>query len=95
MSEINVDVLARAYSEYSEALHTRSKTEVLVTAVKEILLKLNRYIDDKEKFNERSEVALQELEQDLNRFYFYDKEFIDRLMYEAQAYILEHQEEVK
>ena len=95
MSEINVDVLARVYSEYSEALHTRSKTEVLVTAVKEILLKLNRYIDDKEKFNERSEVALQELEQDLNRFYFYDKEFIDRLMYEAQAYILEHQEEVK
>ena len=95
MSEINEDVLARVYNEYSEALHTRAKTEVLVTATKEILLKLNRYIDDKEKLKERSEVALQELQQDLNRFYFYDKEFIDRLMYEARAYIIEHQEKVK
>ena len=95
MSEINEDVLARVYNEYSEALHTRAKIGVLVTATKEILLKLNRYIDDKEKFDERSEVALQELQQDLNRFYFYDKEFIERLMYEARAYILEHQEKVK
>jgi hypothetical protein len=95
MSEINEDILARVYNEYSEALHTRAKIGVLVSAVKEILVKLNRYVEDQEKFNERSDVALQELEQDLNRFYFYDKEFIDRLMYEARAYIIEHQETVK
>ena len=95
MAEINEDILVRVYTEYTEAPHTRAKTEALVSGAKEILARLNRYIDDKEKFNERSEIALQELQQDLNRFYFYDKEFIDRLMYEARAYIIEHQEKVK
>jgi hypothetical protein len=93
MPEINDDIIARVYQEYTDAPHTRAKTEVLVEGVKQIFMKLHRYINDKQKLEERSEVALHELEADMNRYYFHDKNFIERITYEAKAYVLELQEE--
>ena len=93
MPEINDEIIAGIYREYTEAQHTRAKTEVLVEGVKQIFQKLHRYINDKEKLEERSEVALHELEADLNRYYFHDKDFIERITYEAKAYVLELHEE--
>jgi len=89
MAEINDVVLTDVYREYLEALHTRGKTETLYSGIKKIFFKLNRYVNDPPRFKERSEVALLELESLLNRFYFHDKEFIEKLIYEAKAYIIE------
>ena len=89
MNEINDDILARIFREYTEAPHTRQKTEVLVRGVKEILFRLPRYLNDSEKYSEKSHIALEELENYLNRFFYQDAEFIERILYEAKAYILE------
>jgi len=89
MNEINDDILASVYRQYTEAPHTRQKTEVLITAVREIFFKLPRYVNDHEKYKERSQFALEELENYLNRFFYQDAEFIERILYEAKAYILE------
>jgi len=82
MPEINDEIIAGIYQEYTDAQHTRAKTEVLVEGVKQIFQKLHRYINDKH-----------ELEADLNRYYFHDKDFIERITYEAKAYVLELHEE--
>lgn len=89
MAEINEDVIAQVYKAYQEAPHSRGKSEALVEGVQRVLFKLNRYANDQERFKEKSEIALSELENILNRFYYQDTTFIDRIMYEARAFILE------
>jgi hypothetical protein len=92
MNEINDEVLAGIFRNYTEAPHTRQKTEVLVRGVKDIFFKLPRYAGDQNKYREKAHIAIEELENLLNRFYYPDKEFIEKLLYEAKAYILEHEE---
>jgi hypothetical protein len=89
MNEINDDILARIFREYNEAPHSRQKTEVLIQGVKEIFFKLPRYLAEPEKYREKSVIALEELENYLNRFFYQDTDFIERLLYEAKAFILE------
>lgn len=89
MNEINDDVIAQVYREYTEAPHSRQKTEVLIAGVKQILLRLNMYLNNPDRFKEKSESALRELESYLNRFYYQNTEFLQQLMYEARAYVLE------
>ncbi len=89
MAEINDDIIAQVYRAYQDAPHSRGKSEALVDGVQRVLYKLNRYVNDQDKFKEKSEIALSELENILNRFYYQDTLFIDRMMYEAQAFVLE------
>jgi hypothetical protein len=89
MSDINDDVIAQIYTAYNEAPHSRQKSEIIISGVKQILLRLNMYLNNPEKFRERSRNALAELENYLNRFYYQDTEFCEQLMYEAKAYVLE------
>jgi len=89
MAEINEDIIAQVYRTYQEAPHSRGKSSALFDGVQRVLYKLNRYVNDKGKFEKKSEIALSELENILNRFYYQDTLFIDKMMYEARAFILE------
>jgi len=89
MPEIHEEIIGEVYRSYQEAPHSRAKTEVLYEGVKSILIKLNRYTYDPEKYREKSAIAISELESRLNRFYYNDKEFVERILYEAKAYIIE------
>jgi hypothetical protein len=89
MAEINEDIIAQVYRSYQDAPHSRGKSEALVAGAQEVLYKLNRYVNDQDRFKEKSEIALSELENILNRFYYQDTLFIDRMMYEARAFVLE------
>ena len=89
MPEIHDEIIGRVYRSYKEAPHSRGKTEALYDGVKNILYKLNRYTTDPEKFKEKSEIAISELQAMLNRFYYHDTEFVDKILYEAKAYIIE------
>jgi hypothetical protein len=89
MLEIREELIVDIYRSYQNAPHTRAKAEVLYEGVKGILFKLNRYTGDAKKLEERSKTAINELESMLNRFYYADKEFMERLLYEAKAFILE------
>jgi len=89
MSDIVEDAIAVVYKEYADARFDRLRREALYEGVKRILRKLNRYLPDERKFKKHSNVAIDELSSYLNRFYHYDTPFIDRLLYEARAYIIE------
>jgi hypothetical protein len=89
MPEIHDEVIVEVYRDYQEAPHSRAKTEVLYEGVKSIMFKLNRYTNDSEKFKEKSAIAISELESMLNRFYYNDKDFMEKILYEAKAYMLE------
>ena len=89
MPEIHDEIIVGVYSSYQEAPHPRAKTEVLYDGVKNIMYKLNRYTNDPDKFKKKSVIAISELESMLNRFYYHDSKFIDRIIYEAKAYIIE------
>jgi hypothetical protein len=89
MPEIVEDIIAGVYREYADARFDRLRIEALYKGVKKILPKLNRYLQDQKEFKRHSDVAMGELSSYLNRFYHYDTPFIDRLIYEAKAYIIE------
>lgn len=89
MPEIHDEVIVEVYRDYQEAPHSRAKAEVLYDGVKKIMFKLNRYANDPGKFKEKSAIAISELESMLNRFYYNDKEFMEKILYEAKAYMLE------
>jgi hypothetical protein len=89
MPEIHDEIIVQVYRLYQEAPHPRAKTEALYDGAKNILFKLNRYTNDQGKFKVKSAIAISELESMLNRFYYHDSEFIDRIIYEAKAYIIE------
>ena len=89
MSVINEDVIANVYNEYRNASYNRERTEVLYSGVKRILSRLKRDVQDPMLFKKRSDLALDELTTLLNRFYYHDTQFIDRLIYEVRAYIIE------
>jgi hypothetical protein len=89
MPEIHDELIVQVYRSYQEAPHPRAQTEVLYEGVKNILFNLNRYTNDPEKFKKKSEIAISELESMLNRFYYNDSEFIDKILFEARAYIIE------
>jgi len=89
MPEIHEEIIGEVYRSYQEAPHSRAKTEALYEGVKSILSKLNRYTHDPEKYREKSAIAISELESRLNRFYYNDNEFVERILYEAKAYIIE------
>ena len=89
MPEIHEEVIGEVYRSYQEAPHSRARTEALYEGAKRILSKLLRYTHDAEKFKEKSDTAISELEDMLNRFYYNDNEFIERIVYEAKAYIIE------
>ncbi len=89
MPEINEDIIADVYKSYRDARFDRLRTEALYDGVKRILLRLNRYSNDQTIFKQHSDIAINELSSYLNRFYHQDTLFIDRLIYEARAYIIE------
>jgi hypothetical protein len=89
MPEINNLIVADVYRRYTEARHDRQRREVLSDGVERILLRLKRYVQDEERFREKSTVAIEELMSYVNRFYHYDTRFVDRLIYEARAYLME------
>jgi hypothetical protein len=89
MPEINEEVVADIYKEYKDARHDRQRTETLVGGVKMIFSRLPMYLNDPERYKEKCDIAVNELTTLLNRFYYNDTLFIDRLIYEARAYIIE------
>jgi|GEM_PF-1559556 len=93
MNEINDDIIAGIYRRYNEAPHSRQKSEVLIEGVKEVFFRLPRYIHDPARYKEKSNVALEEFQNYLNRFFYQDRDFIEKIMYEAKAYVLELSEE--
>jgi hypothetical protein len=89
MAEINEELVADIYKKYKDARHDRQRTEALYGGAKKILSRLPMYLHDPERYREKSDVAVNELTTLLNRFYYNDTLFIDRLIYEARAYIIE------
>ncbi len=91
--ELHDEALNDVYTKYSNAHGTRQKTNVLSEGVKNIFVNIHKYIDDQNTFKEKSDRFLTELENLLQRFYYFDTLFIDRITFEAKAYILELAEE--
>ncbi len=91
--ELHDEALNRTYQQYTQALHTQEKTNALYSGVKEILSHLRVYKYDPEKFKEKSQVSLNELQNLLDRYYYNDREFQERLMFEAKAYVIELENE--
>ena len=89
MPEIHEEIIVEVYRSYQEAPHSRARTEALYEGVKRIMIKLLRYTHDPQKFEEKSATAISELEDMLNRFYYNDTEFIEKILYEAKAYVIE------
>ena len=91
--ELHDEALNDVYTQYSNAQGTRQKTNVLTEGIRKIFVNINKYLDDKNTFEEKSVLFLSELENLLQRFYYFDTQFIDRITFEAKAYILELAEE--
>ena len=89
MADIHDEVMTRIYREYKEALHSSQKSDTLEKGVKEILFDLNRYTDNPERFEKESKILLKELQDILDRYYYHDQDFSERLLFEAKAYALE------
>jgi hypothetical protein len=89
MADIHDEVMTRIYREYKEALHSSEKSETLEKGVQEILLDLKRYTQNPERFEKESKNLLRVLQDTLDRYYYHDREFSDRLLFEAKAYALE------
>ncbi len=88
IGELHDEALTDAYREYKKALGTRQKTVVLTEGIKNIFLNLRKYLDDRVIFTEKSKLFINALANVLDRFYFHDPVFKDRIMFEAKAYIL-------
>jgi hypothetical protein len=89
MADIHDEVMTRIYREYKEALHSSQKSDTLEQGVKEILFDLNRYTENPERFEKESKNLLKELKDILDRYYYHDQDFSERLFFEAKAYALE------
>ena len=89
MADIHDEVMTRIYREYKEALHSSEKSETLEKGVQEILFDLKRYTQNPERFEKESKILLRVLQDTLDRYYYHDREFSDRLLFEAKAYALE------
>jgi hypothetical protein len=89
MADIHDEVVSEIYRSYSEARHSSQKSETIERGVKEIFLNLKRYVNNPDKFREKSEILLNELQDLLDRYYYQNKQFTEQLLFEAKAYILE------
>ena len=89
MADIHDEVMTRIYREYKEALHSSEKSDTLEKGVQEILFDLKRYAQNPKRFEKESKNLLRVLQDTLDRYYYHDKEFSDRLLFEAKAYALE------
>ncbi|MBN2322594.1 MAG: hypothetical protein JXQ30_02570 [Spirochaetes bacterium] len=89
MPEIHEEIIGEVYRSFEAAPHSRARDEVLYEGVRRIMFRLNRYKNDPEKLAEKSKTAISELESILNRFYYSDTEFKERLLFEAKAYTIE------
>jgi hypothetical protein len=89
MADIHDEVLTRVYREFKQALHSSEKSDALEKGVREILLDLKRYTNDPGRYAKESENLIRALQDLLDRYYFHDPEFTDRLLFEARAYVLE------
>lgn len=89
MPEIHEELVGEVYRSYENAPHSRARDEVIYEGVKRIMFRLNRYKNDPIRFGQKAKIATFELESMLNRFYFSDTEFRERLLFEAKAYLLE------
>ena len=89
MADIHDEVMTRIYREYKEALHSSEKSDTLEKGVQEILFDLKRYAQNPKRFEKESKNLLRVLQDTLERYYYHDKEFSDRLLFEAKAYALE------
>jgi len=87
--EIHDEELDAVYRKYLKALHTQEKIEALYNGVKKIFSKLHLYLYDKNKFKEKSDLLIKELENLLDRYYYHDKLFTEKILFEAKAYIIE------
>ncbi len=93
--ELHDEALTDVYREYTKALGTRQKTVILTDGIKNIFLNLNKYLDDRVIFTEKSKLFINALANVLDRFYFHDPVFKNRIMFEAKAYILGLTEELQ
>ena len=89
MADIHDEVMTRIYREYKEALHSSEKSDTLEKGVQEILFDLKRYTQNPERYEKESKNLLRVLQDTLDRYYYHDREFSDRLLFEAKAYALE------
>jgi hypothetical protein len=89
MADIHDEVMTRIYREYKDAFHSSEKSETLEKGVQEILYDLKRYTQNPERFEKESKNLLNLLEDTLDRYYYHDKDFSERLLFEARAYVLE------
>jgi hypothetical protein len=89
MADIHDEVMTRIYRDYKQALHSSEKSEILEKGVREILIDLKRYTNNPERFEKESKNLLKVLQDTLDRFYYHDRDFSDRLLFEAKAYVLE------
>jgi hypothetical protein len=89
MADIHDEVITRIYREYKQSLHSSEKSDTLEKGVREILLDLKRYTNNPARFEKESKNLLRELQDTLDRYYYHDREFSDKLLFEAKAYALE------
>ena len=89
MADIHDEVLTRVYREYAQALHSSEKSEIIEKGVREILLDLKRYANNPAKYEKESENLLRAFQDLLDRYYYHDPEFIEQMLFEAKAYVLE------
>jgi hypothetical protein len=89
MADIHDEVMTRIYREYKDALHSSEKSETLEKGVQEILYDLKRYTNNPKRYEKESQNLLKVLEDTLDRYYYHDTEFSERLLFEARAYALE------
>ena len=93
MADIHDEVLTRVYREYKQALHSSEKSETIERGVREILLDLKRYANNPTRYREESENLLRAFQDLLDRYYFHDPEFVEQMVFEARAYVLELRQE--
>jgi hypothetical protein len=89
VADIHDEVMTRIYREYKQALHSSEKSDTIEKGVREVLLDLKRYTNNPERFKKESQILLKALQDNLDRYYYHDREFIEQLFFEAKAFVLE------
>jgi hypothetical protein len=89
MADIHDELMTRIYRSYKEALHSSEKAETIEKGVREMLLDLKRYTNNPEKFKKESSSLIRTLEDLLDRYYYHDQDFVEQILFEARAYVLE------
>jgi hypothetical protein len=90
MPVIRMDVLAELYAEYSFSIYEQKKDAILEEGIENVLLRLQRYSRNPDKFALKSQQALKEIEAVLERFYYQDRKFSKMVHEKALTYVRKH-----